>query len=84
MHKSYKEFIKATPIFFGRITVGNKSKIGSFRYEWNYLSNCGHFRYYTFKGKRGKGGFSTKKAWQLLNNNLLSIDPENGNPDNYI
>lgn len=81
---TYSEFAKQTPILYGQINVCEKSKIGQFRPEWNRYTNSLHYQYYSFSGNKGEGGFTLIKAFKLFEGNRLSIDPENGNPKNYL
>jgi hypothetical protein len=80
----YIEFTKKPPVLYGQITVNGKSKIGSFRAEWNHLMNALTYQYYSPNGRKGTGGFSLWKAFVLLNNNQLSTNSENGKPENYL
>ncbi len=81
---NYLSFLHNAPILYGTIIVNNKCKIGQFKPEWNYLTNSLVYKYYTHKGNKGAGAFSTKRAYFLFTNGALSDNPQNGNPANYI
>lgn len=81
---NYNEFMTAAPVLYGQIIVNNKCKIGQFRPQWGYLTNSLIYQYYTYKGRKGKGGFGAKRAYFLLKSNSLSVNPENGDPANYV
>ncbi len=78
------QFAKEKPILYGQMTMNNKCKIGQFKAEWQHLSNSLIYNYYTHSGGKGQGGFTLRKAHALLINGRLSINPEHGNPDNYV
>lgn len=81
---SYIEFTKNPPTLYGHITINGKSKIGSFRPEWNHKINALAYCYYSPKGRKGQGGFTLWKAFVLLNNERLSTNPEMGKLENYL
>lgn len=81
---TYLEFVSNTPVLYGQITVNDKSKIGTFKPLWNKYSNSLCYAYHTPKGRKGSGGFTLKKAYDLFNTNNLSIDPQMGLPENYV
>lgn len=81
---TYLEFAKTKPTLYGAITVNNTSKIGMFKPEWSRHSGQIDYAYYTFKGNKGKGGFTMMKAYKLFINKQLSINPQDGNPENYL
>lgn len=80
----YSTFVKRPPVLYGQITVNGKSKIGSFRAEWNPLMNALTYRHYSPNGRKGTGGFTLWKAFVLLNNERLSTNPEMGKLENYL
>lgn len=81
---TYTEFCKEKPILYGTIRVDGKNKIGSFKPLYNPHSNSIAYHYYTFNGNAGHGGFTLRKAYDLFSKNRLSINPEHGNPANYV
>jgi hypothetical protein len=83
-YNDYNAFLSTAPILYGQIIVNDKCKIGQFRPEWGYLTNSLIYQYYTPKGRKGKGGFSAKRAYCLYSSGSLSVNPENGNPANYL
>lgn len=80
----YLTFAKQLPVLYGQILVKNKPKIGSFKPVWDHLTNSMMYWYYTPTGRKGKGGFTFKRAYALLNSGRLYTDPERGKPENYI
>lgn len=83
--QTYLEFMRNPPqILYGQINVNGKAKFGEFRYTFNYFSNCWIYQYYTLKGKKGTGGFTVKRALNLLIYKILSTDPEHGKVENYV
>jgi hypothetical protein len=81
---NYSEFAAQRPILYGQINVNDKCKIGSFKAEWHHLTNSLIYSFYSPAGNKGKGGFTLKRAFALFIAGNLSINPENGNPLNYI
>lgn len=81
---NYLSFLNDAPVLYGPIIVNTKCKIGQFKPEWNYLTNSLVYKYYTHKGNKGAGAFSTKRAFHLFTSGSLTTNPENGNPENYI
>ena len=69
---------------YGQITVNGKSKIGSFRREYNKWSDRIEYAYYTPKGHKGTGGFTTAKALHLHSIGNLSTDPAMGRSESYV
>jgi hypothetical protein len=80
----YLSFIKDLPVLHGQITVNGKCKIGHFKAEWDSKTNSMTYKYYTHNGRKGTGGFSLQRAYSLFKNGIISTNPENGNPENYI
>lgn len=80
----FPTFAKEKPVLYGQITVNGKSKIGHFKPIWHSLTNTLQYIYHSPKGRKGKEGFTLKRAFDLLSNNRLSLDPTNGNPSNYL
>ncbi|HEY0088825.1 MAG TPA: hypothetical protein VGB37_08275 [Candidatus Lokiarchaeia archaeon] len=76
-------FIKNPPeVLYGKIELGNyKEKFGMFKLGWNKYSNNETYHYYTLNGRKGSDGFTIKKAYELIQKNQLSTNPEYGDPN---
>ncbi len=76
-------FIKNPPkILYGKINLGDyKEKFGMFKLGWNKYSNSETYHYYTLNGRKGSGGFTVRKAYELIQKNQLSTNPEYGDPN---
>ena len=85
MEANLEVFKKPAPeTLYGQITVNGNSKIGSFRRRYNINSGRIEYLYYTEKGYRGTGGFTTSKALYLYSIGNLSIDPAMGKSESYV
>jgi len=82
--RDFIEFAHKPMKLYGQITVNGKSKIGEFKPEWSRYSNQLEYQYYTPNGRKGTGGFTLKRAFDLFNAGRLSDNPEMGKPENYI
>lgn len=69
---AFSFFVKNPPILKGYISVNGKTKNGYFKPEFNRYSNNIAYRYYTENWRKGTGGFTLKKAFDLVNLNILS------------
>lgn len=81
---TYLEFVKSPPVLFGQITCNGKGKIGEFKPLWNHWSNSLCYQYFTPKGRKGIGGFTLQRAYNLFTRNQLTTDPGHGKPENYF
>lgn len=70
---NYIEFLQSMPDLTGYIVVNGKAKEGIFKSRFNKYSNRFDYRYYSLKGHVGKGGFTTKSAFDLLSVKLLHL-----------
>lgn len=80
----YITFAKEKPTLYGQIVVKNKAQIGHFKTIWDPLTNSCVYWYFTPKGRKGKGGFTLKRAYDLFKSGGLSTNPEAGKPENYL
>jgi len=84
MENDFLKFAKSPPILYGQITVNDKTKIGCFKPLWNKYSNQLDYAYFTPKGKKGTGGFTLKRAYDLFILGRITNNPEHGKLENYI
>ena len=71
---NYLEFLKSPPaILEGTITCNGKQKDGYFKPLWNHWSNSLCYQYFTPKGRKGTGGFTLQRAYNLFTNNQLTV-----------
>ena len=70
---NYIEFSSQRPVLAGSITVNGRNKGGIFKAEYNRWSNSIDYAYYTEKGNKGKGGFTLKRAFALMNAGILKL-----------
>lgn len=68
------EFMHEKPILKGNIFVNGRNKSGIFKPEWNKYSNSVCYRYYTYKGHRGEGGFTLSRAYYYFENGTLYLN----------
>jgi hypothetical protein len=61
-------------ILKGNIFVNGRNKSGIFKPEWNKYSNSVCYRYYTYKGHRGEGGFTLSRAYYYFENGTLFLN----------
>lgn len=80
----YSVFCKELPVLYGQITINGRSKVGQFKPIWSHLTNSRIYQFYTHKGHKGSGGFTLNRAYSLFLQNRLSLNPQEGNPNNYI
>ena len=80
---NYIEFAKKPVRLYGAITVSGKSKIGQFRPVWNRWTNSLEYGYFTPNGRKGSGGFTLKRAYDLFLSGIITENPEHGKPENY-
>jgi len=71
-------------ILYGQMQLNGKTKIGSFHYGYNKWSNKMEYLYYTPKGNKGTGGFTIQRALQLMEQGILSTDPNYGTNEFYV
>ena len=89
---TYTEFRKETPILYGIVYFEKTSpKIGAYVYKQNPYTGMYVYRYYSIVSKNGKnhlrkGNYAIyrKRAFELFTNGQLSLDPENGNKENWF
>lgn len=75
---NFIDFAKKPPaVLHGTITVNDKAKTGQFRPKWNHWSNSLIYAYYTETGRKGTGGFTLKRAYNLYQSGQLTIKPAN-------
>jgi hypothetical protein len=79
-----EQIANAPKILYGQMTYCGKTKIGSFRLEYNRWSDKQEYLYYGEKGRRGVGGFTIPYALHLLQEGRLSTNPAYGKKENYI
>ena len=71
---TYQEFRKQSPLLTGSIRMPNgQIKSGLFKRGWNKWSNSPCYDYYTYKGRKGAGGFDLAAAYDGYNNGRLKI-----------
>lgn len=71
---TYAQFSEQKPTLWGSILVNRKVKFGKFLPRWNKYSNSLNYMYFTETGNRGSGGFTLRKAYELLCNGSLSLE----------
>jgi hypothetical protein len=74
MIMTISEFMHEKPILKGNIFVNGRNKSGIFKPEWNKYSNSVCYRYYTYKGHRGEGGFTLSRAYYYFENGTLFLN----------
>lgn len=81
---TYLEFAHTPPRLYGQIIHNGKCKIGQFKPTWSRYTNQLEYSYFTTNDKKGTGGFTLKRAFELFEIGRLSTNPEDGKPENYL